>query len=94
MEDSKRQRDEGRQHAPKIKGGNEGALGDWRNSKSPAHLQGKEMNEAREKFEAILMTKGKRAPGWDGEKYDNINIQTYWRWFLLGWTTKTNKESK
>lgn len=52
------------------------------------------MNEAREKFEAILMTKGKRAPGWDGEKYDNINIQTYWRWFLLGWTTKTNKEKK
>ena len=47
------------------------------------------MNEAREKFEAILMAKGK--PGWDGQKYDNINIQTYWRWFLLGWTMKDGK---
>jgi hypothetical protein len=55
------------------------------------NLQGKEMNEARKQFEAILMTKGKRAPGWDGEKYDNTNIQTYWRWFLLGWTMKDGK---
>lgn len=44
------------------------------------------MNEAREKFEAILMSKGKQIPEWDGSKYNNINIQTYWRWFLLGWT--------
>ena len=44
------------------------------------------MKEARAQFEAILMTKGKRASVWDGEKYVNSNIQTYWRWFLLGWT--------
>lgn len=47
--------------------------------------------EARKQFEAILATKGKRAPGWDGDKYDNMNIQTYWRWFLLGWTMRGSK---
>jgi hypothetical protein len=46
------------------------------------------MKEARAQFEAILMTKGKRPSVWDGEKYVNSNIQTYWRWFLLGWTMK------
>ena len=44
------------------------------------------MEEARKNFEAILVSKGKEIPTWDGLKYDNINIQTYWRWFLLGWT--------
>jgi len=48
------------------------------------------MNEARKQFEAILVTKGKRPPVWDGERYNNTNIQTYWRWFLLGWTMKGN----
>ena len=47
--------------------------------------------EARQQFEAILATKGKRAPGWDGDKYDNMNIQTYWRWLLLGWTMRGAK---
>lgn len=47
------------------------------------------MEEARKSFEAVLAAKGKEAPHWDGLKYDNINIQTYWRWFLLGWTIKT-----
>jgi hypothetical protein len=46
------------------------------------------MDEARRSFEAILMAKGKEAPEWDGLKYTNINIQTYWRWFYLGWTVK------
>jgi hypothetical protein len=49
------------------------------------------MNEAREKFEAILASKGKGKPEWDGQKYDNTNIQTYWRWFLLGWTMRNGK---
>lgn len=44
------------------------------------------MDEARKSFEAVLASKGKEIPAWDGLKYDNINIQTYWRWFLLGWT--------
>ena len=52
------------------------------------NFQGENMKEARAQFEAILMTKGKRASVWDGEKYVNSNIQTYWRWFLLGWTMK------
>lgn len=43
------------------------------------------MNEAREAFEALLVSKGKAAPEWDGSKYKAINIQTYWRWFLMGW---------
>lgn len=48
---------------------------------------GKQMMEkAREKFESILAAKGKDVPVWDGRRYENINIQTYWRWFLLGWT--------
>lgn len=47
--------------------------------------------EARKQFEAILQSKGKRASGWSGERYDNINIQTYWRWFLLGWTMRGAK---
>ncbi len=46
------------------------------------------MKEAREKFEAILVSKGKDTPEWDGLKYENINIQTYWRWFLMGWTMR------
>ena len=49
------------------------------------------MNEAREKFEAMLVAKGKGKPEWDGQKYDNMNIQTYWRWFLLGWTMRGGK---
>lgn len=47
--------------------------------------------EARKQFEAILATKGKKAPRWDGDKYDNMNIQTYWRWFLLGWAMRGGK---
>lgn len=43
------------------------------------------MNEAREAFEALLVSKGKSVPEWDGSKYKPINIQTYWRWFLMGW---------
>ena len=50
-------------------------------------FNGKQMMEkAREKFESILAAKGKDVPVWDGRRYENINIQTYWRWFLLGWT--------
>lgn len=46
------------------------------------------MDEARQKFEALIMAKGKGRPEWDGYKYDNLNIQTYWRWFYLGYTVK------
>lgn len=49
------------------------------------------MDEARENFEAILAAKGKAIPKWDGLKFDSQNIQTYWRWFLLGWTMKATK---
>lgn len=48
-------------------------------------------DEARQQFEAMLQSKGKRASGWNGDRYDNINIQTYWRWFLLGWTMRGGK---
>ena len=46
------------------------------------------MNEARRIFEALLATKGKTDLRWSGRKYENRNIQTYWRWFYLGWTMK------
>ena len=51
------------------------------------------MQDARQKFEAILVSKGKQPPHWDGSKYLNHNIQTYWRWFLLGWTTNTTEKT-
>lgn len=46
------------------------------------------MNEARQAFEALLLSKGKSDLGWDGSKYKTKNVQVYWRWFLLGWTMK------
>ena len=54
--------------------------------------QGEEMKDAREKFEALFAAKGRDIPEWSGNKYTNDNVQTYWRWFLLGWTM--NGESK
>lgn len=44
------------------------------------------MEEARKTFENILRIKGKEIPPFDGKRYENVNIQTYWRWFLTGWT--------
>lgn len=43
------------------------------------------MNEARQAFEALLVSKGKIVPHWDGAKYKTNNVQSYWRWFLMGW---------
>jgi hypothetical protein len=45
-----------------------------------------EMDEARQKFEALIAAKGRDVPAWSGTRYTNDNIQTYWRWFYLGWT--------
>jgi hypothetical protein len=80
----------GRDFAP-LTVSNQGSINVRPDPCTHADLQGEEMNEAREKFEAMLMAKGKGKPEWDGQKYDNINIQTYWRWFLLGWTMKDGK---
>jgi hypothetical protein len=41
--------------------------------------------EARKAFEALLASKGKPVPKWDGKRYTSVNVQTYWRWFLMGW---------
>jgi hypothetical protein len=49
------------------------------------------MHEARKQFEAMLHTKGKSGEAWNGDRYVNNNIQTYWRWFLLGWTMRNAK---
>ena len=46
------------------------------------------MNEARQAFETLLVSKGKPVPEWDGKKYVTVNVQSYWRWFLLGWHMK------
>ena len=46
------------------------------------------MNEARQAFEALLVSKRKKIPSWDGAKYKTTNVQSYWRWFLLGWQMK------
>lgn len=49
------------------------------------------MGEAREKFEALIMMRKGEKPVWSGKRYANTNIQTYWRWFYLGWTMKGEK---
>ena len=49
------------------------------------------MNEARQKFEALLAVSGRERPLWDGHKYTSKNVQTYWRYFYLGWTMKGDK---
>ena len=46
------------------------------------------MDEARNMFEGLLKAKGKDIPRWDGKRYNNPNIQTYWRWFALGWNLR------
>ena len=43
------------------------------------------MKEARTAFEALLISKGKEVPEWDGSRYKSHNVQMYWRWFVLGW---------
>lgn len=43
------------------------------------------MNEAREAFETLLVSKGKPVPQWRDGKYESANVQTYWRWFVMGW---------
>lgn len=49
------------------------------------------MEQARSVFEALWTAKGQAKPVWNGVKYESKNIQTYWRWFALGWTTKGNQ---
>lgn len=44
------------------------------------------MNEARQKFEALIMARGREKPEWTGKRYTSPNIQAYWRWFYLGWS--------
>jgi len=46
------------------------------------------MDQARQVFEALMMAKGRDAPAWNGKQYTNKNIQGYWRYFFLGWTTR------
>jgi hypothetical protein len=40
----------------------------------------------RKSFEAIMLSKGRVSLDRKGEGYENANIQTKWRYFLLGWT--------
>lgn len=49
------------------------------------------MDQARQVFEALWAAKARELPKWDGKKYASKNVQTYWRWFALGWTTKGSK---
>lgn len=44
------------------------------------------MNEARQKFEALYTAAGREVPKWTGKKYASANVQSYWRWFYLGWS--------
>ena len=45
------------------------------------------MQKARQVFEAFMRSKG-REVHWDGKRYDKTNIQTKWRYFLIGWTQR------
>jgi hypothetical protein len=47
------------------------------------------MNEARQAFESYMATKGRSiAEVWNGKRYTNININTKWCYFLIGWTMR------
>ena len=47
------------------------------------------MNEARQAFESYMATKGRSISDiWNGKRYTNININTKWIYFLVGWTMK------
>jgi hypothetical protein len=47
------------------------------------------MNEARQAFESYMATKGRNiSEDWNGKRYANININTKWIYFLVGWTMK------
>ena len=45
------------------------------------------MTKARQVFESLMQSKGKHVY-WDGKKYTTANIQTKWRYFLMGWNMK------
>jgi len=49
------------------------------------------MEEAKRRFEAMWEAKGKPVPVWKNGKYVVKNVQTYWRWFYMGWTMKGSK---
>jgi hypothetical protein len=46
-----------------------------------------QMTKARQVFESLMQSKGKQVY-WNGKKYTNVNIQTKWRYFLIGWNMK------
>jgi hypothetical protein len=51
--------------------------------------ESKHMNEARQAFESYMATKGRSISDiWNGKRYTNININTKWIYFLVGWTMK------
>jgi len=51
--------------------------------------ESKLMNEARQAFESYMATKGRSiADVWNGKRYTNININTKWCYFLIGWTMR------
>lgn len=45
------------------------------------------MNKAQIAFEAYMFTKGITA-NWNGKSYQTANLQTKWRYFLIGWKMK------
>lgn len=45
------------------------------------------MNKAHQAFQAYMLTKNIEVH-WDGKKYNTANIQTKWRYFLIGWKMK------
>jgi hypothetical protein len=50
------------------------------------------MKQARTAFENYMATKGRDISElWTGHKYSNVNINTKWSYFLLGWTMNQGK---
>jgi hypothetical protein len=43
------------------------------------------MTKAQKVFEAIMRTKGHTDFAQDGSRYTNVNLQTRWNYFQLGW---------
>jgi hypothetical protein len=52
-----------------------------------------ETEKARKAFEAIMQAKGSTDLTRKGSGYANANIQTKWRYMLLGWTIRSTHAS-
>jgi hypothetical protein len=50
------------------------------------------MDQARRAFENFMASRGRDVSDlWNGKRYTNVNMNTKWSYFLLGWTMNQGK---